>query len=269
MTAGLQSLHCAAFGVPFQLAADSDSVLANMLACAPLGAQVCATSAADAQQFSLLTSQETTAFRLIADDETVAEYPDLQSALQQLTRDLMVHVANYAPDRVFMHAGVVGWQGCALVLPGTSFAGKTTLVADLVRAGATYYSDEYAVLDEHGLVHPYARDLQMRQPGSPEQTAVSVDRLSGTAGTSPLPVSRVAFVEYKESAQWNPEPVSSGMAVLKMLQHTIPVQRTPGRVMATLAKMMKNAKAVRSERGEAFETARALLTAMAGYGSSL
>jgi hypothetical protein len=57
------------------------------------------------------------------------------------------------------------------------------------------------------------------------------------------------------------------MAVLEMLQHTIPVQRTPARVMATLAKMMENAIAVRSERGEAYEAAHALLTAMAG-GSS-
>ena len=36
----------------------------------------------------------------------------------------MVHIANHAPDRVFMHAGVVGWNQRALVLPGASFAGK-------------------------------------------------------------------------------------------------------------------------------------------------
>lgn len=244
-------------------------MLAEMFACAPLGAQFGTPSSAIAQQFSLLTSQETGGYRLILDDETVAEHPDLQSALQQLTRDLMVHVANYAPDRVFMHAGVVGWQGRALVLPGTSFAGKTTLVAELVCAGAAYCSDEYAVLDEHGRVHPYARELQMRQPGSPKHTAIAVERLNGVVGTSPLSVSRVAFAEYRESGQWNPEPVSAGMAVLEMLQHTIAVQRTPARVMATLAKMMENATAVRSERGEANEAARALLTAMAAGESSV
>jgi hypothetical protein len=268
MTAGLQSLHCAAFGVPFRLIADSDSTLADMLACAPLGTQTGASSSTAAQQFSLHTYRETDGFYLTVGDEIVAEHANLQSALEQLTRALMVHVANYAPDRVFVHAGVVGWQGHALVLPGTSFAGKTTLVAELVRAGATYYSDEYAVLDEHGLVHPYARDLQMRQPGSPEQTAFTVKRLNGSVGTSPLPVAHVAFAEYTESGQWSPQPVSSGMAVLEMLRHAIPVQRTPVRVMATLAKMMETASAVRSERGEASETARALLIAMAGSGSS-
>jgi hypothetical protein len=237
-------------------------MLAGMFACAPLGTQVDAASPTAAQEFSVLTPPGTAGFRLTVDDEIVVEHAELQSALQQLTRDLMVHVANCAPDRVFVHAGVVGWQGHALVLPGTSFAGKTTLVAELVRAGATYYSDEYAVLDEHGRVYPYARDLQMRQPGSPEQTPFAAERLSGTVGTAPLSVSHVAFARYKESGRWNPEPISAGLAVLEMLRHAIPVQRTPARVMATLAKMMENATAVRSERGEAYEAARALLTAM-------
>jgi hypothetical protein len=40
------------------------------------------------------------------------------------------------------------------------------------------------------------------------------------------------------------------------------VQRTPGRVMATLARMMATASAVHSERGEASEMARALLAEM-------
>jgi hypothetical protein len=160
------------------------------------------------------------------------------------------------------HAGVVGWQDRALLLPGTSFAGKTTLVAELVRAGATYYSDEYAVLDQHGRVYSYPRDLQMRLAGSPQQSAVAVEHLTGTVGTSPLSVSRVVFTEYRESGHWNPEPVSAGMAVLEMLWHAIPVQRTPARVMATLARMMETATAVRSERGEASEAANSLLTAI-------
>jgi hypothetical protein len=160
------------------------------------------------------------------------------------------------------HAGVVGWQDRALLLPGTSFAGKTTLVAELVRAGATYYSDEYAVLDQHGRVYSYPRDLQMRLAGSPQQSAVAVEHLTGTVGTSPLSVSRVVFTEYRESGHWNPEPVSAGMGVLEMLRHAIPVQRTPARVMATLARMMETATAVRSERGEASEAANSLLTAI-------
>lgn len=174
----------------------------------------------------------------------------------------MVHVANHAPDRVFLHAGVVGWQGCALVLPGSSFAGKTTLVAELVRAGATYYSDEYAVIDEQGRVHPYARDLQMREDGRAEQRSVAVGLLNGTAGTVPLRVSHVIFTEFVEGGQWDARSMSPGMAVLEMLRHAIPVQRTPARVMATLATIMETAKALSTERGEARDAAQLLLDAM-------
>ena len=58
-------------------------------------------------------------------------------------------------DCLFIHTGVVGWQGRAIVIPGRSMTGKTTPVKVLVEAGATYYSDEFAVLDKQGQVHPY------------------------------------------------------------------------------------------------------------------
>jgi hypothetical protein len=262
MKTGLRSLDCISFGVPFRLAADSDALLAKMLDVAPWGTQPCAPSSGKAQSFAVVGARRATGYRLLAGGKVVAEGLELQPALDRLAAGLMVHVANHAPDRVFIHAGVVGWRGHALVLPGASFAGKTTLVAELVRAGATYYSDEYAVLDEHGQVHPYARALQLRQQGSPVQTSVAISRLNGAAGTTPLPVSRVVFTQYVASGHWAPRPLSPGMAALEMLRHAIPVQRTPARVMATLAKMMETATALRSSRGEAGEAAGALLLAM-------
>jgi hypothetical protein len=51
-------------------------------------------------------------------------------------------VASLAPRRIFVHAGVVGWKGRAILFPGKTLSGKTTMVAELVRAGASYFSDE-------------------------------------------------------------------------------------------------------------------------------
>ena len=65
-------------------------------------------------------------------------------------------------------------------LPGHSFSGKSTLVAALVRAGAVYYSDEFAVLDPDGFVHPYAKALSL-------DVARQVEELGGVAGDEPLP----------------------------------------------------------------------------------
>ncbi len=178
----------------------------------------------------------------------------------------MIHVANFTPDFVFIHAGVIGWRGHALIFPGPSLAGKSTLVSELVRAGATYYSDEYAVVDEAGNVHPYARDLQMRELGGLAQSGVSVEELGGLSGTELLRVGSVVFCHYAEDAVWSPEPVSPGMAVLEMLQHAIAVQRTPGRVMSALTKMMTGATALRTLRGEAAEAAQRLLSLTASPG---
>src|SRR5262249_38532870 len=69
----------------------------------------------------------------------------LAEALDALETDLGFYVANNAHNRVFVHAGVVGWQGRAILIPGKSYSGKSTLVAALLRCGATYYSDEFAV----------------------------------------------------------------------------------------------------------------------------
>ena len=78
---------------------------------------------------------------------------NLDLILDTLESDLQLHVAEQARRRLFVHAGVVGWKGRAIVIPGRSFTGKTTLVAELVRAGASYYSDEYALIDSRGKIH--------------------------------------------------------------------------------------------------------------------
>ncbi len=79
---------------------------------------------------------------LYADAVQLVRTKDTDQVLEALERDLQLHVAERARRRVFVHAGVVGWGGRAIVIPGRTTRGKTTLVKALVDAGATYYSDE-------------------------------------------------------------------------------------------------------------------------------
>jgi hypothetical protein len=260
MKAETRTLECGSFGVGFRLAARSDELLAKMRLCVPLGTEVGAcVHAAAVKEFAVFQNGPRASYRLRIEDEVVGESAELHDILELLKRDLMVHVADRAPDRVFVHAGVAGWKGRAVVMPGMSFAGKTTLVAEMVRAGATYYSDEYAVIDACGRVHPYARELQMRAADCVEQRGVSVAELGGVAANEPALVSHVVFAEYAEGARWAPVAISRGSAVLEMMQHAIAVRRAPGRVMTTLTKMMETAEAMRGVRGEASEMARWLL----------
>jgi hypothetical protein len=65
-------------------------------------------------------------------------------------------------DLVLVHAAVASRDGQALLLPAVMEAGKTTLVAGLVRRGLGYLSDEMAAVEPGTLtVHPYAKPLSV------------------------------------------------------------------------------------------------------------
>jgi len=81
----------------------------------------------------------------------------LRGATEAVESWAQLTVATLAKGLIFVHAGVVGWQNRAIVIPGRSLSGKTTLVLALVEAGTDYYSDEYALFDSEGRVHAYWR----------------------------------------------------------------------------------------------------------------
>jgi len=78
---------------------------------------------------------------LYADSKRIARDTELDQVLAALETDLHRYIAEASPDMTFLHAGVVGLQGHAILLPGRSLSGKTTLVREMLRLGATYYSD--------------------------------------------------------------------------------------------------------------------------------
>jgi hypothetical protein len=253
-------------GVPFRLCAESGALLGLMKRHAPHGSVPGKGLPADARRFALRRAQRKSGYEVFADEKLLEDAEALDDALILLGGRMMIHVAEHAPEYVFLHAGVVAWEHRALLLPGASYAGKSTLVAELVRAGATYYSDEFALLDSQGRVHPFTRDIRMRRPGAPDQVPLPLRQLDGRAATGPLPVSMVVFAEFAEHARWAPEAMTPGRAVLELLLHSTPVQRTPGRTLATLSAMMRHARAWRSQRGEAAVAARSLLAALATGG---
>jgi len=198
-------------------------------------------------------------FHLVYRDVSrLARTPDLELALASLESDMHLFIAEMSPRRVFVHAGVVGWKGKAIVIPGRTFTGKTTLVAELVRAGATYYSDEYAVLDARGRVHPFPRPLQIRD-GTGRQQKQAVEMIGGRAGKKPLPVSLVVSSRYRSGAMWRPRTLSLGRGIQEMLANTVSARRQPEMVLTTLKKSLAQARILKSVRGEARQMTDAVL----------
>jgi hypothetical protein len=189
----------------------------------------------------------------------LARSKDLEELFEPLESDLQIFVAEWARRRIFVHAGVVGWRGQAIVIPGTSHSGKSTLVAALVRAGARYYSDEYAVFDAQGRVFPYPRKLSIRSTdGTPFQRC-QPEMLGGRAGVKPLPVGLVALSHYQPGARWRPRLLSPGQAALALLANAVPVRHRPAAALAAVQPAVMRALTLKGKRGEAEDTAAALL----------
>jgi hypothetical protein len=196
---------------------------------------------------------------LYGDHERLARSFDLDGLFETFESDLRLFVAELATHRVFVHAGVVGWKGQAIVIPGRSYSGKSTLVAELVRAGATYYSDEYAVLDSRGRVHPFSKPLELRDEGEFTQRRVTVAELGGHSGTKPLPVGLVLMTSFRSGARWRPRKLTPGKGVLEMLFNTVSARRSPERALATLRVVASQAAVLKGVRGNAAEVVESLL----------
>lgn len=199
---------------------------------------------------------------LYGDTTRLARSADIDEVLETFESDLRLFVAEAARRRLFVHAGVVGWRGRAILIPGESMSGKTSLVLELVRAGATYYSDEYAVLDEQGRVHPFPKTLSIRENSLYKQTEYPVETFGGRRGVKPLPVGLVLVSPYRAGAEWRPQPVSAGQGILELLSHTISARRQPEKALAVLQRALADASIIKGARGEAHQVAGSILERM-------
>ena len=184
---------------------------------------------------------------------------DLDNALAVFEQETQLYIAETARNRVFVHAGVVGWQGKAIVIPGASMSGKSTLIRELVKAGATYYSDEYALLDGKGRVHPYPLPIGVRTNIHEKQEKRPIEFFDGIKGTKPLPVGLVLATKYQPGSRWRPKKVSAGQGVLDLLSNTVSAQRNPAKALSALQQVVPRAPVLKGVRGEAEEVVDALL----------
>jgi hypothetical protein len=144
-----------------------------------------------------------------------------------------------------------------------SHSGKTTLVDLLIRAGATYYSDEYAVLDERGRVHPYPRALGMRLPNSFESKKVRAEDIGAAIGSKPLRVGLVVSTNFRDGARWRPRPLSRGKGVLELMANTVSARSQPELALTVLPKALEVAQILKGVRGEATEIVESILERVA------
>jgi hypothetical protein len=194
-------------------------------------------------------------YAVAQEGEVVLAPAPLNGALAVLRRQLFFLAIDHARDHLVVSAGVVGHEGRAIVLPGATMAGKTMLVAALLRAGAVYYTDDWAVLDPEGRAVPYPGLLALRRA---QGGRVSAQSLGAEIGDEPIPVGLIAKVAFNPDGRWEPRPRTSGDGVMMLLGHAYGVDDAA--VAMKIARYaVEGASVLEGERGEADEAAAALL----------
>lgn len=162
-----------------------------------------------------------------------------------------------------LHSGAVLWDNRVLLLPGATHAGKSSLVAELLRRGATYFSDEFALIDSDGRVHPYPRPLLLRN-GRPEQSPVLPEELNASVGNAPAPVGWILSLEYQPACTWSVVAMPQGEAVLTLLKNTPHFLAESPELVALFQRAVAGATCYSGRRAEAGPAVDEILRLLGG-----
>jgi hypothetical protein len=192
-------------------------------------------------------------YHLVYGERRYGPYGSVEGAMRGVSNGIHFVLGKRSP-MTFLHAGAVEIDGNAVIFPGRSRWGKSTLVASLVEQGCGYMSDEYAVISQHGTVFPLSKPIRLRKAGG----AVHIDP-PGVSAPGGLHCSALILTRFEEGAQWAPESMTSGAAILETLPCALQSRECSEQVLASLAALVRGAECYRSSRGNFQPTAESIM----------
>ena len=197
-------------------------------------------------------------FQISVDGAQVATAHDVMDAVLASIKALDDVVIKHLSNLYAVHAGAVVLGGRALLIPGSSHAGKSSMVAELLRRGAIYLSDEYALIDEHGLVHPYPRPMLLRN-GKPRQSPTLPEEFNACFADGPVPIGWILNLEYEAGSVWSVQKVPQGEAVLILLKNTPHALAESPAMTTTFLQAVTKAGCYSGRRGDVIPAADQIL----------
>lgn len=158
-----------------------------------------------------------------------------------------------------VHAGAVLIDDKALILPGSTHAGKSSLVAELLRRGASHLSDEYALIDRRGCVLAYPRPLLLRNGGARQALTLPGELNASFTVGRPVPVGWIFSTSYVPGAAWSVREISQGEAVMLLLRNTPHEMAQVPEILDVFRRLAAGAVHYEGTRGDAAEAAEKIL----------
>ncbi|MFZ0745652.1 MAG: hypothetical protein WAM85_14670 [Terracidiphilus sp.] len=206
--------------------------------------------ATDSSHIKIRVIQDGDQFHASIENVFVASSSTVIGLIPPLIQVLDDAVVEHLTTLRAVHAGTVLWNERALLLPGATHAGKSSLVAELLRRGATYFSDEFALIDPEGFVHPYPRPLLLRN-GRPAQSPVLPGEFNAPVGDAPARVGWILALEYQPDYNWSVDLVPQSEAVITLLKNTPHFLKESPDMVSTFQRAVEGAACYAGRRADA------------------
>jgi len=211
-------------------------------------------------------------YRVTVEGRAARYEADAGAALRALNHELLQALMARCRAHFFVHAAVLEWRGRAVVLPGLSRAGKSTLALALVLAGARYLSDELLAYTSAGRAEPVPRALKIRDEcvgyfpelaarfvGAGEGRFLPFAALPEDVLSGPVPVGAVCVPRWSPEGTDRPVALTPGEALLALTASSLNFGAHRAQSLEWLAELVGGATTLALPWREPRAAARALL----------
>jgi hypothetical protein len=149
----------------------------------------------------------------------------LDGVVRGLNAEILDVFARRHRNLVWLHAAAAAWQQHAIVLPGPSRRGKSTVASLLYALGWTYLADETLAVDvSTATAFPFPLTPAFRASASAapvldpkSQCKRRVDLAAGRVARDPMPIGAVVFPQYVDSGVTRLLPAAPAAGALELV----------------------------------------------------